>query len=172
MGVMHTLVLRESGADMVVGADMVPYRLQKALEFGADKVIDVSKEDTAASLDRLTAGRMADLVVVGPGSADALRTGISCAAPGGTVLMFTPTKPGDTLEIDPNELYFRDVNFVTSYSCGPPDTAEALALIETGAVTAAKLVTHRFPIEETAEAYRLTAEARDSLKCLVVFGGP
>jgi threonine dehydrogenase-like Zn-dependent dehydrogenase len=36
-------------------------------------------------------------------------------------------------------------------------------------VTAKKLVTHRFPIQETAEAFRLTSEARDSLKSVVVF---
>jgi L-iditol 2-dehydrogenase len=170
MGAMHTLVLRDQGADLVVGADMVPLRLEKARELGADKVIDVSREDTAEALERITSGRMADLVIVGPGSAEALRTGLSCAAPGGTVLMFTPVAPGETLEFDPNELYFRDINIATSYSCGPPDTAEALALVETGVVTAEKLVTHRFPIEETAKAYALTAEARDSLKCLVVFG--
>jgi L-iditol 2-dehydrogenase len=68
-------------------------------------------------------------------------------------------------------MYFDDVNLVTSYSCGPTETREALSMIEAGAATAEKVVTHRFPIEEASEAYRLTAEARDSLKCLVVFGG-
>jgi hypothetical protein len=31
------------------------------------------------------------------------------------------------------------------------------------------LVTHRFPIEKTAEAFRLTAEARNSLKSVIMF---
>ncbi len=170
MGALHVLALKKSGAEQVVVADMVLFRLEKATELGADGVVDPSKEETFEALSRLTSGRMADLVVVGPGSIEAIKTGISCAAPGGTVLMFTPVRPGEELSIDPNELYFKDINIVTSYSCGPPDTAEALALIETGVVTAEKLVTHRFPIEKTAEAYRLTAEARDSLKCLIVFG--
>jgi len=30
-------------------------------------------------------------------------------------------------------------------------------------------IPHRFPIEKTAEAFRLTAEAKDSLKSVVVF---
>jgi len=170
MGTLHVLALREMGAELVVGADFVPFRLQKAQELGAHKVVDAAQDDTVSALERITAGRMADLVVVGPCSVGAIETGISCVAPGGTVLMFTPVTPGDVLELSPNDLYFRDINIVTSYSCGPPDTAEALALIETGVVTAEKLVTHRFSIEQTEEAYRLTAEARDSLKCLVVFG--
>jgi L-iditol 2-dehydrogenase len=176
MGALQVLALKNFGAEQVVVADMVPFRLKKALELGADgvidlsRVIDPSKEDTAGALRELTSGRMADLVVVGPGNIEAIKTGISCVAPGGTVLMFTPVRPGEELSIDPNELYFKDINIVTSYSCGPPDTAEALVLIETEVVTAEKLVTHRFPIEKTAEAYRLTAGAGDSLKCLIVFG--
>lgn len=170
MGVLHVLALRHFGAERVIGSDLVPYRLRRARELGADSVIDASEHDTAEALEEMTWGRMADLVVVGPGSVEALRTGISCAAPGGTVLMFTPANPGEVLAFEPNEMYFKDVNLVTSYSCGPPDTREALALVEAGVVTAEKVVTHRFPLEQTAEAYRLTAEARESLKCIVVFG--
>ncbi|HNJ41068.1 MAG TPA: sorbitol dehydrogenase, partial [Acidobacteriota bacterium] len=58
---------------------------------------------------------------------------------------------------------------VSSYSCGPDDTQEALNLIESGVITAEKLVTHRFPLHETTQAFRKMAEARDVLKALVVF---
>ena len=93
-----------------------------------------------------------------------MKQGIKCAGAGGKVLFFTPAKPDEKLIIDPNELYFKDINIVTSYSCGPTDTADALEIIASGIVSAEKLVTHRFPIEKTAEAFRLTAEAKDSLK--------
>jgi L-iditol 2-dehydrogenase len=73
------------------------------------------------------------------------------------------------LTIEPNDLYFRDMTIITSYSCGPTDTADALEIVEEDIVTAEKLVTHRFPIEKTAEAFRLTSEAKDSLKSVIVF---
>jgi len=169
MGMLHVLVLKEHGAARVIGADTVPFRLGKAAELGADFVIDASKDNTASEVERITEGRMADVVIVGPGSTDALLTGIRCAAPGASVLMFTPVLPGETLTIEPNELYFKDISLITSYSAGPTDTADALELIESGIVRAEILVTHRFGIEDAEKAYRLTAEARDSLKCLVVF---
>jgi threonine dehydrogenase-like Zn-dependent dehydrogenase len=34
-------------------------------------------------------------------------------------------------------------------------------------VRAEKIVTHRFPIEKTADAFRLTSEAGDSLKSVI-----
>lgn len=169
MGVLNILAAKNYGAETVIGADMVSYRLNKAGQLGADHVIDASIKDTAGVLGEMTSGRMADIVVVGPNSADALTMGISCAGAGGTVLMFTPVRPEETLTINPNELYFRDINLITSYSCGPEDTKEALKLIEAGVVRASDIVTHRFPIEETEKAYRLTAEAGESLKCMIVF---
>lgn len=169
MGQLNILLSRKYGAGKIIGADMVPFRLKKAKEFGADEVIDVSKDKLTETFKELTKGEMADVVIVGPNSADAMREGIECVSSGGRVLFFTPAKPGELLTIDPNELYFRDINIITSYSCGPTDTADALEIIEKGIVTAENLVTHRFPIDKTAEAFRLTAEAKDSLKSVIVF---
>lgn len=169
MGQLNIILARKYGADRVIGADMIAFRLQKAKELGADEVIDVSKDNLTDALRNLTDGIMADVVVVGPNSADAMKQGIECAGAGGKVLFFTPAKPGERLTIEPNDLYFKDIDIVTSYSCGPTDTADALEIIESGIVSAEKLVTHRFPIEKTAEAFRLTAEAKDSLKSVIVF---
>jgi len=169
MGQMHVLMAKRLGAEKIIGADTVPYRLGKAKEFGADEVIDVSKHNLINSLKDLTHGEMADVVVVGPNSIDAMKQGIATVGAGGSILLFTPAKPGEQLSIDPNDLYFRDVNIITSYSCGPSDTNEALGFIRERVITSEKLVTHRFPIERTAEAFRLTAEAKNSLKCVIVF---
>lgn len=169
MGIINLLIAKAYGAGRVICADMVRFRLDRAGALGADDVIDVSKETLVDGLRRTTGGDMAELVIVGPNSAEAMHQGIQCVRPGGTVLFFTPAKPGEKLLIDPNYLYFSDINLVTSYSCGPTDTAEAFGLIKKGIVRAEQLVTHRFRIDQTAEAFRLTAAAGASLKALVVF---
>ncbi len=169
MGLIHVLLARTFGAGKVIGADMVPFRLNKAVESGADHTIDVSREDLIERMKDLTGGLMADVVVVCPNNAEAMRQGLDAVARGGTVVLFTPAKPGEMLPIDPNSLYFRDINLVTSYSCGPLETRKALSLITEGLVRAKHLVTHRFPIEKTAEAFNLAARAKDSLKSLIVF---
>ena len=169
MGLMNAMIARYYGAGRIIGADRVKFRLDRALESGADEVIDVSAGAIHEGLGRATGGEMAELVIVGPNSADAMLEGLRCVRPGGQVLFFTPAKPGEMLSIDPNYLYFNDINILTSYSCGPADTADACELIGQGVVTAKAIVTHRFPIERTEEAFRLTAAAGDSLKALVVF---
>lgn len=169
MGQMHVLLAREFGSDRVIGADFIRSRLDKALELGADHVIDVSREEISESVRTFTGGFMADIVIVGPNSAEAMLQGIRSVSRGGKVVLFTPAKPGERLDIDPNFLYFRDIALIPSYSCGPRDTTEALGFIKKGVIAAEKLVTHRFPIEKTAEAFALTARAGDSLKSVIVF---
>ncbi len=169
MGIIIILAARHLGAGRIVGADMVKYRLDKAREFGADDVIDVSEVDLFEGLGQVTKGEMAELVVVGPNSADAMTQGLRCVSPGGQALFFTPAKPGETLLIDPNILYFNDISIITSYSCGPSDTAAACEIIQKGVVSAAKVVTHRFPVEKTEEAFRLTSVPGESLKAMIVF---
>lgn len=168
MGILHIRIAKRMGAENVIGADRVGYRLRKGLEAGADTVIDVRSGNMDEQVNDLTGGTMAEIVIIGPNSAEAMMEGLSCVAPGGTVVFFTPARPGETITIDPNELYFKDINIVTSYSCGPVDTREALSLIG-GAISPEAIITHRFPIDETDKAFRLTAQAHDSLKCVIVF---
>ncbi|MFN3481153.1 MAG: zinc-binding dehydrogenase, partial [Thermodesulfovibrionales bacterium] len=149
--------------------DMVEFRLKKALEFGADHVVDVKRENIFERIKDLTDGKGAEIVIVGPNSVEAMMTGLRAVSRGGSVVLFTPARPGEILKIDPNEIYFKDINIVTSYSCGPDDTIMAMKFIEQGIISASKLVTHRFTIDETEKAFRITAEAKDSLKCIIVF---
>ena len=66
-----------------------------------------------------------------------------------------------------NDFYFREIRLIPSYSCGPTDTRMALQYIAEGAVTAAHLVTHQFPLSETADAYRIAAQDRSAIKVVV-----
>lgn len=171
MGALHIMALKKGKTRLrkVIGADLVPWRLKKALSLGADEVIDASRKDIADELFRATSGKMAELVIAGPNSAAAMQTAIKCASEGGRVLLFTPAKPEEVLTLMPNRIYFKEIALIPSYSCGPDDTAAALEMIKSGSVRGADIITHRFPIEKTAEAFRLAARAKNSLKTVILF---
>ena len=57
MGQLHILLSRKFGAEKIIGVDMVQFRLQKAMELGADSVIDVSRENLIDALKDLSDGR-------------------------------------------------------------------------------------------------------------------
>lgn len=172
MGQLNGILAKHYGAKTVIGADMVPYRLQKALDFGMDHVIDVKNENIEERVKSLTEGYKADVVIVGPGSIPAMKSGLSCAGKGGTVLIFMSSPEDAVLEFKPFDIYFDEIDITCSYSCGPSDTRKAMEFIEGGVITAEKVVTHRFPIEETEKGIRLTAAAGESLKSIITINEP
>jgi L-iditol 2-dehydrogenase len=169
MGQLHVALARQAGAGSVIGTDFVPYRREKALSLGADLALDPAHGALEEQLSHHTNGEMAEVVIVGPGSIEAMELGIRCAAKGGTVVLFTTSTPEATLPVSPYHLYFNEIRLIPSYSCGPNDTHEALQLIRTGTVTADTFITHRYPFAALHDAYRTAAEARDSIKTLVEF---
>lgn len=168
MGQLHVVLAKEQGAT-VIGIDRVPFRLQRARELGADAVVDISREEAAAGVREHTNGAMADVVVVGPGSIEAMQGGIDLAGPGARVVLFTTSRPEERLSVSPFRLYFDEVSIVPSYSCGPDDTRRALDLIESGRVPLDSLVTHRFPLDRVADAIKQAARVNEALKTLIVF---
>ncbi len=169
MGQLHVLLARDGGAGQIIGLDRVPFRLERARELGADAVIHVDEGDPVAAVRDATGGALADVVIVGPGSIEAMELGLELAGRGATVVLFTASRPEDRLAVRPYDLYFREIRLVPSYSCGPPDTRDALALVRRGVVSAEKVVTHRFPLADLSAAYRTAADGGVALKTIVTF---
>lgn len=169
MGQLHVALAKAAGARCILATDFVAYRRDRAQALGADVAIDPAAGAVEAVLREQTGGEMAEVVIVGPGSIEAMQLGLRCAAKGGSVVLFTASKPDDRLTFAPNDLYFNEVRLIPSYSCGPDDTREALRLIETGVVDSEHFITHRFPFARLHEAYRTAAAAHDSLKTIVEF---
>ncbi|HEX4210277.1 MAG TPA: alcohol dehydrogenase catalytic domain-containing protein [Candidatus Binataceae bacterium] len=168
MGMMHVRIARHLGAGTIIGADLDATRAQRALELGADFGLVVSGDDLVAKVDEVTNGAMADVVIVGPGSAKVIRAGIAAAGKGATVVQFTATPPGEEMALQPHDLYFNETRLVPSYSCGPDDTRKALELVKCGVISAKQLVTHQFPLARINDAFA-QAQRPESLKVVVTF---
>jgi L-iditol 2-dehydrogenase len=169
MGMLNLICAKLWGAKKVIGIDCVPWRLEKALEFGADEVINFKETPAPKRLSDITGGHKADLVVVGPGTQAAMDSAMQMVAKGGLVMFFTPTPPDEHWKVSPYQMYLEDITITTSYSCGPNQTRLAMSLIEDGKIPVNKLITHRFPLSETNKAYELMTKAENSLKAVVLF---
>jgi len=169
MGLMHILLAKHLRARRVIAADLLPVRCENGRHLGADEVIDCSATDLLQQVKELTSGEGAEVVIAGPATVSAIELGIACASRGGTVIQFMGTEPGSTLPLATFDYYFREIRLIPSYSCGPVETRAARDLIAARVVTAKHLVTHRFPLVEANEAYRVAARDLASIKTLVTF---
>jgi L-iditol 2-dehydrogenase len=167
MGLVMVQLARAIGAAVVVGSDFLEDRRQRALSAGADATVDPHTSSLGETAQQLTGGRGADVVVVCPPSDAAFRDAIAAASPGARVVCFTPRAPDHPLLIDQSAMYFREINLVQSYSCGPDETREALRLLVDGRLDVLALVTHREGLEGVAAALDRAAGKSDGIKSIV-----
>ena len=90
------------------------------------------------------------------------------AGRGATVELFAPTPPGTRLEVEPHRLFFDEITLETSYSASPLDTRPALELIRQDKVRASEMITHRFPLADATEAFRVAADRASGAVKVVV----
>ena len=79
---------------------------------------------------------------------------LECADRGAVIQLFAPAAPDQARAFNVNELFFKELEIQATYSAGPRDTRAALALLESGAVRADPLITHRFPLDESRRGVR------------------
>jgi L-iditol 2-dehydrogenase len=167
MGLLHLMVFRgRAEPSLLIAADRVPARLEVASRL-ADAVVDVTREPLPDAVRALTVGDGADVVVVGPGTVDALEDAVRAVARGGTILVFTPTPPEARWPLDVHDLFFREITVTTAYSAGPDDTRAALELLRNG-LPVTSLITHRLSLDEAIAGYGLVRAMGPALKVVVI----
>lgn len=170
-GLMLAQLAQQRGATSVIIVDPIPYRRQHALTIGLDFALDLS-DDLLARLLELNQGRKPDVVIVTPSKIPAMQQGLSLVGPGGTLLLFAPPRPDELLPLSPNSLFFQEITLRTSYSAGPYETRLALDLLRTGRIRAETIITHRFSLDEVAQAFQLVANPGEALKVVICTNCP
>jgi len=166
-GILHTMLSRNLGAGQIIVSDPVEYRLEAAKRIGADLTINPEKESWVRRVEEATDGRKADVVVVTAPSTTAISEGINACRKGGTLCLFAPTPPNEYIQISPNKLFFSEIQIVPSYSTSHLETRMALQLISSGRIKTKELITHRFPLSRTSEAFKTVAKNKECLKVVV-----
>ncbi|UCC71058.1 MAG: alcohol dehydrogenase catalytic domain-containing protein [Gemmatimonadota bacterium] len=167
MGLLNVRLARYLGAEPIVVTDPVAIRREYAEGIGADVALDPGAADFDEKMSEATGGWGAEKVIVMPGAVDAIEHGLAHAAPGGVVLVYTPTPPEATVAYRPHDLYFKEVTITHSYSAGPIETRDALDLLASGEFEVEDLITHRFGLDGVGEALRMAKTHDDSLRAVI-----
>ena len=167
-GIIHLLLAKISGASRVIISDLVDYRLRMAEKFGADLAVNPRHENLVDAVKEATDGRGVDVVIVTAPVKEALTDGMKICRRGGTICLFAPTRPNEYARVSPHRLFFSEITLIPSYSTSHVETRIALRLISSGRIPARDLITHRFPLSRTAEAFQKAAKSKECLKVVVL----
>src|SRR5947209_12524368 len=167
-GLMLGQLAQQRGAIPVIIVDPITFRRRRALEAGIGYVLDPQEESLLEQVIAVNNGRRPDIVIVTPSSINAMKQGVELAGPGGTVLLFAPPPPSEVLAFSPHHLFFQEITLRTSYSAGPYQTRHALDLLRNRRIRAEQVITHRFSLQDAAQAFQLVAKPGGALKAVIV----
>ena len=171
MGLMFIECLKYWGVRDLVVYEILDWRLRKAREFGAPHVLipDKDPEVELGRLQDILGSQGADKVFIAAKDISAMKLGMRLANMGGTVTFFATPKPDEAVDLYPSYIFFNEITLTSTYSADHNDTRMALDMIANGDVSAEKLISHHFPIENLSDAILQTNSRDESLKCVITF---
>lgn len=167
VGLMTVQVCRQLGARLVICVGTRESRLDLARRLGADHAVNVHEADPVRAILDLTDGQGADMAIEASGAAAAPQQCLDVTKRGGKILVVA-FYPGE-VTFDLSAMVRSDISMYTSRGEGGNNVKRAVALAETGRLHGEPLVTHRFALDDIAEAFRVIRDRDgDPVKVVVV----
>ena len=148
----------------VIGCDLIDERVSIAENLNFDCSLKFeSNEATAAKIKEMTEDYGADIVFMTSGSDKTLEFALNAVRDGGTILVFSsiPTEDG----YKNNDIYYRELKIMGSYSPSPQDLKEAYELLRKKKVCV-KYLSTQYPLDDIAGAIEDTI-ANKTLKAYI-----
>ncbi|MCI9186610.1 MAG: NAD(P)-dependent alcohol dehydrogenase [Oscillospiraceae bacterium] len=170
IGLVSMMALKAEGVSWVYVVDVMAKRLEKALELGADGVINGKDEDAVEAVRKLTGGAGCDLVIETAGTEFTTRQAIHMTKKGASVVLVGYSKTGEmtlpmSLALD-KELTFKTV---FRYRHIYPMAIDAVAA---GKVNLKGIVTDIFDFDDIQNAMdRSVADKANIVKAVVRIAG-
>src|SRR4249919_1368444 len=152
----------------IIAIDLADSRLAKALEFGADEIINNGEVDAIARVMELTGGLGADVAIEAVGVPETFELCTELIRPGGRVANVGVHGHSATLHLE--KLWIRDV-LITTGLVDTFTTPKLLKLIASGRLDPTIFATHRFSLAETMAAYDVFGSAAETNALKVVLEG-
>lgn len=150
----QAILLAAAGVGATIAiADRLPSRLELAAHLGAALTIDSSQRDLATEVATWTDGDGPAVIFEATGVPALLRLAVDLVAPSGTIVVVGLST--DEVGIPVVEFTRKELSILGSRA---GDFPRAIEIVTANPAAAARLVTHRFPLEETGDALRLAIE--------------
>jgi L-iditol 2-dehydrogenase len=169
IGIILGKLAQKAGAT-VVTSDLYPERLRIGSSFGLDQTVDASQTDVSRHLRGITEGRGADAVILAVGGNGLIRPAMDAARPGGRVLLFAQTQHGEAV-IDPAAVCVNEKTLLGSYSASVDLQEQSVAFVMGGEMDLERLISHRFPLQQSSQAIELAAHPQPSSMKVVIQPG-
>jgi L-iditol 2-dehydrogenase len=167
IGLFHLQLALLAGARTVIVSEPSEYRQSFAKTLGAHVTVDPTSEDLAQVVAEHTDGLGADVVIICIGMSGLVNDAFELARMGGRINVFAGLANEGWTEVAANLIHYNQLQVTGVTGARRSDYEIALRLIESGRIDVSDMVTHRFPLEDAAEAIE-TSAGGEGIKVAVV----
>ena len=166
IGLLHIMLAKRSGAKVIV-SEPSESRREMAIRLGADLAVDPGAHDLQGTVLESTCSIGADIVIMAIGVPGLVNQSLDLCRKGGWVNLFAGFSIGDLPPIDVNKIHYKEIKVTGTSASSRKDHEVALKLIANQAIDPGSLITHRYPLSEAMEAFKV-AEAGLGIKVAII----
>lgn len=164
IGLCATAGAKLMGAAQVIGVESDPVRLAMSRRMGADITLDFTKVDVVEEVMRLTGGYGADVAIEALGTQQTFETALRTLRPGGTLSSLGVYSGKLEIPYAAFAAGLGDHRIVTTLCPGGKERmGRLIAMVRSGRFDPTPLITHRFPLSQIGEAYRVFSNRLDGV---------
>jgi 2-desacetyl-2-hydroxyethyl bacteriochlorophyllide A dehydrogenase len=162
IGLNAVQVLKALGVSQVVASGRRPSRLEAARAFGAHIVIDAAKEDTVEVVREATGNLGVNTVMECAGKQETFDQAVALARGGGKILLVGVYE--EPLSWDPLSVIIKNLSLI---GCLGGNFPASIELIKSGQVRVKPMITHRFTLDQAAEAFQTQLQDPGAIKVMI-----
>jgi L-iditol 2-dehydrogenase len=167
IGLMFVMLVNYFGA-RAIATDLIPTRMQKALDVGAAAAFDARDPELSTHIKAMTEGMGVDTTLLAVPSAKAFTQALDCTRKGGKILFFAEFPDELEIPINPNILYRQEIDLMGSYSSSYRVQSLAADIVFNRRIDVDALVSDRYPLQDLAAAVeQAVAPTADTYKILI-----
>lgn len=167
IGLFHLQLALLAGAGNTIVSEPSEPRQSFAKDLGAHVTVNPESEDLSGVVLENTEGLGADVVLICIGMPQLVNEAFELARKGGRVNVFAGLADEGRAEVAANLIHYNQLEVTGVTGARRSDYEVALRLIESGRVDVSGMVTHRFPLEDAAEAIE-TSAGGEGIKVAVI----
>ena len=146
IGAVTVQCLKALGAGQIIVAEVAEARKYKAIEIGADVVIDPTEEDIVARVRELTGGEGADHSFDAAGIQATLSAALGATRKGGAVTIISIWE--GPVRLNPNDIVLAELDVRGTICYTPEDFADTITMLRNGTISTEGIITERIELDD------------------------
>jgi L-iditol 2-dehydrogenase len=167
-GIMLLTLAKLTGAGKIFVVDINHFRLEFSRKFNSDTYfLNAQTENYSKIIKDNTNNRGVDVSIVATSSLTALSNAFEITRKGGYIILFGVPSKDSQFPLEASKLYSNELSIIPSYAASELETNEALNLLAERKINLDFLITHKYTLEQSPNAFFCAHLAKDCMKVII-----